>query len=177
MTTPTETLIRKVQYYLGDEYDVVMAVRVDWGVGAAKQARAEGYALFAHVWTPIVLPVLAAVRERTTKRRMLEDPEAGVGILVLTADDQRILLSAMPSRRKTPTGIVEMLPRGTALLPDIELMESDIVPVISVGDYDLVVDRVDLKALLKAVEAGDVSSPELAAHLDRFRAVGQARYG
>lgn len=177
MATPTETVTRRAQEYLGDDYDVVIALRVEWGAGAAEAAARHGAALFAHVWAPIVLPVLSKVRERSAKQRMSKDPAAGVGVLALTRDEQRILLSAMPGKRKTPTGVVATLPPRAPLLPDIELMETDVVPVISVGDYDLVVDRVDLKALLHAVEAGEIDSPDLAAHLDRFRAVGQQRYG
>ncbi len=176
MATPTQVVTRNAQKYLGDEYDVVMAMRVEWGAGAAEQARNHGAALFAHVWTPLVLPILAAVRARAAKRRMREDPTAGVGVLALTADEQRILLSAMPWRRKTVTGVVETLPRGAALLPDLHLMETDVVPSLVVDRYELVVDRVDFKAFLKAVKAGRIEAPKVSADLDRLAAVGWDRY-
>lgn len=177
MATPTQIVTLNTQKYLGGHYDVVMAVRVEWGAGAAEASRKQGYVLFAHLWTPFVVPVLTLIRGRTAKRRMHADPNAGVGILALTADEQRILLSAMPMRMKTPTGIVEKLPPGTALLPNIELMETDTVPALTVDRYELVVDRIDFKALVTAVKAGEVSAPKLEAVLDRLEAVGWKRYG
>ena len=177
MATPTQIVTRNAQNYLGDVHDVVLALRVEWGTEAVTAAKNQGAALFVHLWTPFVLPVLSWVRARSIKRRMRQDPAAGVGILTLTAADQHILLSAMPSRRKTPTGIVRTLPTAEPLVADVELMEMDVVPLMTLGDYDLVADRVDFKALLAAVEAGQIAAPDLEVNLDRFKAVGQTRYG
>ncbi|NND02384.1 MAG: hypothetical protein HKN91_06305 [Acidimicrobiia bacterium] len=176
MATPTQTVTRNVQKYLGDEFEVVMAVRVEWGADAARRSKNRGYGLFAHVWTPLVNPILATVRARGAQRALREDPASGVGVLALTADGRRILLSAMPWRPKTLTGIVEQLPRNAALLPNLDLMQTDVVPTLTVDRYEFVVDRVDFKALLKAVETGVIDAPKIRADLARLSAVGWNRY-
>jgi len=174
MATPTQAVTGKAQDFLGDLYDVALAVRVEWGADAAKN---QGAAHFVHVWTPFVKPVMSTIQRRSIKRRMRRDPSAGVGVLALTTDNRPILLAAKPTRRKTPIRVVHAFPAYASIVPDVYSMEHDVAPSIRVGDWDLVMDRLDFKALLSAVAAGDIKSPELESNLERFKAVGVTRYG
>lgn len=175
MITPTQRVTRNAREYLQD--DVVIALRVDWGPEAisARKKFGFGYWVSAYIWAPISLPILAIFRNPEL-RRMRADPDSGTGILALTGDDRRILLSASPARRKTPTGVVEVLPNGAPLIVDVGLMESDLIPSLTVGDREFVVDGVDFRALMKAVEAHRIRSPEIKAVLPRLQSVGDNPY-
>ena len=174
MATPAQAVTRKAQDFLGDLYEVALAVRVEWGAGSAKN---QGTAHFVHMWTPFVKPVMSTIQAHSKKRRMRRDFSEGVGILALTTDNRPILLAAKPTRRKKPTRIVHAFPANASIVPDVYSMEHDVAPSFRVGDWDLVMDRLDFKALLTAVAAGDIKSPELESNLERFKAVGVTRYG
>lgn len=173
MATPTEVVTRNTQQFLGDQHDVVLAVRVEWGVDAASVAKSKGY-----LWGPHFLPVRAWKQVRTALRRTPDDSHDDVGTLAFTSDDGRILLSATPAQRKTPTGVVEWFPDDAALLPDVDAMETHLVPLVTVGRYEFVVNSIDFRVLLRHVEAGTVRSPKFEAELDRLKSVlGRNRYG
>lgn len=70
-----------------------------------------------------------------------------------------------------------MLPRESPLEVDVDLMETHLVPALTVGDREFVVNSIDFKALLKAVEALEVRSPEIKAALPRLKDVGKSPYG
>lgn len=172
MMTPTERVTMNARTYLGSSHDVVLAVRVEWGLGTEKPTFWSALGLWLTPRIPLVLPLLNLTRARATKERMASDINSGCGILALTAQEDRILLSAMPARRKIPTGVVEVLPRAAPLLCDIAWMETYLVPRLTVGERELVADGVDFKALLKAVEAGTIESPELASQMSRLTSIG-----
>lgn len=177
MPTPTERVTRHAQEFLGDEHDVVLALRVDWGPDAVASRTRFGNAFWvrAYLWTPIVWPFMALLRLPETLRRR-KDPSAGSGILALTSDDGRIVLSSSPLRRNRPTSVVEALPEGSALLPDAELMETDMIPTLTVNNRQFVVNGVDFRALLNAVETATIRAPEIKAVLVRLLGVGTSNY-
>lgn len=176
MSTPTERVTRYASRYLDEE--VVLALRVEWGPQAisSKKTLRSGFWGRAFMWTPIVLPVLALFRISQTGK-MRDDPNAGRGILALTDDDRRILLSTVAPMRKIPTGVIEPLPLGAPLRIDLDLWETDMVPALTVGERTFVVDGIDFRALMKAVEKLEIRAPDIKAVLPRMKAVGQAPYG
>ena len=178
MKTPTEQVTGRAKEYLAGRHDVILALRVEWGPDAvtSKKKLGSGFWTRAYLWTPIVMPIVALLRRPNTKE-INEDPTAGFGILALTADDGRILLSTPPRRRLTPTGVAEVLPQAAALEVDVDLMETDLIPLLTVDDRDFVVDGVDFRALLEAVGNVTVRSPEIKAVLPRLREVGKTPYG
>lgn len=176
-TTPTERVTQNAREFVGPDHDVVMALRVEWGLGTEQPTLSAAIANWSTLRLPLVVPLRAIARSRATKRTMFDDRDAGCGILALTSNGGHILLSAMPLRRKIPTGFVDVLPDDTPLLVDVEWMENYLVPRMTVGEHDLVVDGVDFKALLEAVEDGSVTSPELAANLHRLKSVSLFRFG
>jgi hypothetical protein len=175
MATPTEQVTRNAQEYLAD--DVILAMRVDWGPDAvsSRMKLGSGFWARAYLWSPIALPIMALLR-RPDRRKMRDDPTTGSGILALTADGGRILLSTSPPRRKRPTGVVEVLPHAAALQVDVDLMETDLIPTLTVAHRQFVVNGIDFRALLKAVENLTVRSPEIRAALPRLQAVGNSPY-
>jgi len=177
MAPPTERVTRNVQDYVSDGHDVILALRVDWGPDAVAYRKrfGSGFWARAYLWSPIILPIMALF-QRPDPRKTLLDPNAGFGILALTADDGRILLSASPRRRKTPTGIAEVLPHAAPLDVDVDLMETNLIPTLTVAHRVFVVNSVDFRALLKAVDNLVVRSPEIRAVLPTLRAVGESPY-
>ncbi len=176
MRTPTERVTRNAERYLDE--DVVLALRVEWGPEAiaSRKTLRSGYWARAFMWTPIVLPVLALFRIPQT-RKLHEDPSAGSGILALTIDERRILLTTSMPMGKTPTGVLEPLPQGAPLQIDVDLWETDMVPSLTVGERTFVVNGIDFRALMTAVEELEVKAPEIKAVLPRLKAVGRALYG
>ena len=120
-------------------------------------------------------PVLALFR-RPLRLKREESPDSGTGILALLSNDRRVLLSTDRLLPKQPTGIAAKLPQRAALEVDVELMENDMVPVVTVDDRQLVVNGVDFKALLRAVATTKVRSPEIKAVLPRLQAVANTHY-
>ncbi len=177
MATPTERLTRNAQEFLGDDHEVVLAMRVDWGPDAVASRTGLGSAYWtrAYLWWPVVWPVMALLRLPKSLHRR-NDPDAGSGILALTAGDGRILLSAPMLRTKVPTGIVETLPYGAPLDVDVDLMESHLIPAVTIAGRQFVVNGVDFRALLGAVETHQVRAPEIKAMLPRLLAVGTSNY-
>ena len=177
MATPTERVTRNARRFLADDHDVTLALRVEWGPDVVSASKKFGNAFWtrAYLWTPIVRPSMAIIRgPRAWVRR--HDPRSGVGILALTADDHRVLLLASSLLRKTPAEIVEYLPPDSPLEVDVEVMESDMIPVLTVGHREFVVNGVDFRALLNAVENLEIRSPEIKAVLPRLRDVGKTHY-
>lgn len=177
MMTPTERVTMNARTYLGSSHDVVLAMRVEWGLGTEKPTFWTALGLWLTPRIPLVLPMLNFTQARATKQRMASDVNSGCGILAVTAEHDRFLLSAMPARRKIPTGLVETLPRSAPLQCDIEWMETYLVPLLTVGEHQLVVNGVDFKALLKAVETGTIDSPELTRQMSRLTSIGLRPYG
>ena len=177
MATPTERVTRNAHRFLADDHDVILALRVEWGPGVVEARKRFGSAFWAgaYMWTPIVRPIMAFIRGPKTWQRH-HDPRCGVGILALTATDDRVLLRTSSLLRKTPAEIVEYLPPESPLEVDVEVMESDMVPALTVGHRDFVVNGVDFKALMKAVENREVRAPEIKAVLPRLRDVSKTHY-
>lgn len=177
MATPTERVTRHAQDYLAGQHDVILALRVDWGPDAVKSRKKFGYGFWAraYLWSPIVLPIMALLRRPQALETRI-DPSSGTGILALSADDGRILLSAPPQRKKTPTGIVEALPQASPIQVDVDLMETHMIPSLTVAHREFVVNGIDFRALLKAVENLTIRSPEIKAVLPRLKDVGSSPY-
>ena len=174
MATPTDIVTRYAQEFLGDTR-VLIAVRVEWGSDAFARARATQLAWSRPPWTWAFVPIITVARLLGNIRSTPEAPMSGV--LALTSNDGRILMSASPWQPKKPTGIVESLPEGSALDLDIDLMETKLIPILTVGHRQLVVNAFDFKALMKAVETGTVTSPEIEAASSRVHAAGEKLFG
>ena len=56
-------------------------------------------------------------------------------------------------------------------------MENHLIPALTVADREFVINGVDFKSLLKAVEGLRVRSPEIKAVLARLQEVGKGVYG
>ncbi len=179
MATPTEQVARSAEAFLGDQHDVVLALRVEWGPDAIESRKQLRRGLWTEVYlwsTLVVRPFLSLLRLKDTLKAD-RDPNTGSGILALTADDGRILLATSPLRSKVPTGVIEELPAGAPLYVDVELMENHLIPTLTVADREFVINGIDFRALLKAVEGLRVRSPEIKAILARLQGVGKAVYG
>lgn len=174
MATPTDIVTRYAQEFLG-KTEVLIAVRVEWGDDAFARARSTQLAWSRPPWTLVFVPILTVARVLDSIRTKGEAHTSGV--LALTPADGRILMSASAWQPKKPTGIVEALPEGAALDLDVDLMEAELIPILTVGHRQLVVNTFDFRALMKAVEAGTVTSPEIAAASSRVRAAGEKLYG
>ena len=123
----------------------------------------------------IVYPFLVIWNFITNTRSMSGDMDAGYGILAVTSDGGRILLSSKPFQRKVPVEVLDTVPPHTTFTSDAELMETYLIPTVTVDRLQLVVNRIDFKVLLKAIEAGRVIAPEILAVLPRLKAAGAVR--
>lgn len=177
MAAPTEIVTRNTQQFLGDAEVVALALRVEWGVDT--ETVLDGRALEATGWivSPVVVPIAAAFRTLGRLRRHRTDPEAGVGILALCQGDAHFLLASTPFMRKRPFELVERIPASADLTVDVGRLETDLVAELTIGDHTLLVNSIDFKKLLTAVEAGTVQAPQVAANLPRLKAVGRPRFG
>ena len=175
--SPTDRLIRSVKAYLGDQADVVFALRVDCGKVSLEFARKRNLSSSWLMYWPVFAPIGELLRRRSGRRRLKDDPTAGMGILALTDQRDRILMSAHASRRMEPTAVVATLERGAQLVVDTDYFATHLVPILDVGGREFVVDSVDFKAMLKAIRLGKLNAPQITANLDRLEAVGEMRYG
>ncbi len=175
MSTPTQQVTRNAQDML-DHHEVILALRVEWGAEAREHARSTQLVWSRPPWSVLFLPLLELYRLPIRAKRMRAEPNVW-GILALTSIGGRILLASTPWRRKRPIGVVEVLPHNAPLQLDLELMETDLIPLLRVGHREFVVNGVDFKALVKAVEGGVVRSFDIEHGLDRLKATSQKLYG
>lgn len=174
MATPTDVVTRYAREFL-DDPTVLMAFRVEWGDDAFARARSTQLAWSRPPWSLVFVPVITVARVLGNIRGTSEPPWSGV--LALTLNDGRILMSASRWQPKKPTDIVEVLPEGAALDLDVDLMEAELIPVLTVGHRKLVVNAFDFKALMKAVEAGTITSPHIEAAFGRVKTAGEKLFG
>lgn len=174
MMTPTERVTSRAREFLADDFDVILAVRVEWGPQAvvSRTKFSSGFWTRAYLWSPIVMPIVALLR----RGDRIVHPESGFGVLALTSDDSRVLLSVASRRRSFPTGLIDVLPQGAHLEVDVGLMETNLIPVLRISDREFVVNSVDFRALLKAVEQLRIRAPEIRAALPALREVGASPY-
>lgn len=174
MATPTDMVTRYAQEFLGDT-EVLIAIRVEWGDDAFARARSTQV-----VWSqPPLSLVFFPIRmvARVLERIRTNGEAQSSGVLALTPGGGRILMSTSSWQPKKPTGIVEVLPEGAALEINVDLMEDELIPILTVGDRQLVVNAIDFRALMKAVEAGMVASPEIEAASSRVHVAGEKLFG
>jgi hypothetical protein len=64
----------------------------------------------------------------------------------------------------------------SSLLVDVDLMETHLIPSMTVAHREFVVNGIDFRALVKAVENLRLRSPEIKAVLPRLTDVGKTPY-
>lgn len=175
--TPTQQVSKNAQEFLGEGQNVLLAMRVVWGADIANLNDVSRLSHLTRAWSPVIFPMVAMARLRSSWDRMRSGSEAHYGVLVLVSSGDSILLTATPRWRKQPTGIVEVLSPDAELKVNVDLMEEILVPLIKIGHHELVVNGIDFRALLKALKSGVVKSPSLEADLDRLEAAGGTPWG
>lgn len=175
--TPTQQVTLNAQEFLGPKQNVLLAIRVEWGTDITNLSDARRLSHVSMLGSPAIFPLVAVARLRSTWHALRTGSEAAYGILAMTSASGCILMSAARWQRKKPTGVVDALSADADLEIDVELMETNLIPLLRIDGHELVVNGIDFKALLKAVESGTMTSRYLTENLERLQAAGGTPWG
>ncbi len=151
--------------FLGE--DVACAVRVRKGPPQGSWARSEisGPSGLPALGFPIV-PIFRSLKRRVSD--MIGGDDGRSLILAFTTSGDRVVLGRSRFRSRRPTGPVRHLDRDHPLAIELPLLFEELIPELRIGDEFFIVNSVDFGVLTRALVAGDVDEPALAAQVRPF---------
>lgn len=172
MATPTQRLTRRTAAVLTE--DVALAVRVRKGPAQRPKpgptAGEDGAAAASPPSLPILgLPVIPYAR---SVARAIGDLFAGDevrnGVLAFTRSGGLVFLGRARLRPLRPTETIRRLSADPPVTIDLALLYEDLVPQLEIGAEHYIVNAIDFGVLTRALAAGELDAPALAAQLTPY---------